>query len=210
MSKDYSSNESLERIKRVLKGEVISSNNVSYYGQEPWDESLAQIAQLLEESTTGLRTPLLKYGQIWAWTGTATMTGLSSTSFTKITGTFQNYSNYENTTPQPTQDRILITSKGSVFRIDWGVSFIGSPDLRYKFEAYYGGIGIPQSAATETPNTSGTKASAAGFGYQYVSGTNVAIDLEVLPSATGWLNVVEAQLMVHRVGPRVNLGSNGS
>jgi hypothetical protein len=210
MAKGYSSNESLERIKRVLNGEVISSYNINRYGQEAWDESLSKIAQLVEGSSAGLRAPLETYGHIWAWTGTASITALASTAFTKVTGTFQNYSNYENTTPQPTSDRILVTSSGEVFRIDWSVSFIGSPAISYKFEPYYGGVGIPQAASAATPNTSGTKATAAGFGYQYISGTNVYIDLEVKPSATAWLLPVEASLMLRRVGPRVNAGSNGS
>lgn len=212
MSDQYSSNESFERIKRALKGEVISSTDPGYYGQKAWNESLGEIAQLIEGTTPYLYTPQDQYGEVWTWTGTVGLTALSSTAFTKITGTFQNYSDYLQTTPQPTQDRVLVTSHGEVFCIDWSFSFIGSPDLSYKIEPYYGGVGVPQAATSQTPIASGSASivNMASHGYQYVSGTNVAIDLRVLCSATGWMLPQQATLSIRRMGPRVNKGSNGS
>lgn len=208
---DYSENESLERIYHILNGDVLLSSAPSTQGDMPHDEALARITMLLDGTLEGLRNPLDKYGQIWAWTGTTLIAGISATSFTKITGTFQNQSNYLSVTPDWNDDRILVSDSGAVYLIDWSISFVGSPAVGYKFEPFYGGVGIPQAANSATPNTSGTFACASGFGYQYISGSNVAIDLRLLPSITGsWIKPAQVSLGLRRVGVRVNNGTNGS
>jgi hypothetical protein len=196
----YSSNESFERISSILGG-VNPDDAEETLGRKPWNESLALIAQLLEGSLEGSRlsVPIQKFGQIYTWTGTATFTGMT-TSWTKLTGTFQNSGEVSDTgiTLQPTSSQILINDWG-VYFVSWQMSYIGSPDLDYKVEPYCF-VGMPQAAAQSTPRTSGTITSMGGSGFAEASGSAIAVSLYLKPSATAWIIPQVVQLSVMRVG----------
>lgn len=197
----YSSNESFERISSILGG-VNPADAEETLGLKPWNESLALVAQLLEGSKEGSRlsVPIQKFGQIYTWTGTVTLTGYT-TAWTKITGTFQNSGEVSDTgiTLQPTQDRILINDWG-VYFVSWQLSYIGSPDVDYKVEPYCF-VGMPQAAAVSTPRSSGTVTSMGGSGFAEASGSAIQVSLYMKPSVTAaWIVPQAVQLSVIRVG----------
>jgi len=204
---DYSANESLERIYNILKG-INPSDVPETLGRMAWDDSLSRITQLLEGSLGGLEDEFLdtvfaiKYGGIWAWTGTAVMTTLSATVYTKITGTFQNASVYVTTgiTATPSQDRIYINDVGN-YLVHWSVSFEGDPNSEYAIEPYVAGIGLPEAVARARPSSSGTAINVSGEAIEYVSGTAVTVSLYVLPTlASTWFKPRSASIVVQRIG----------
>jgi len=197
----YSSNESFERISSILGG-VNPSDAEETLGLKPWNESLALIAQLLEGSKEGSRlsVPIQKFGQIYTWTGTVTLTGYT-TAWTKITGAFQNSGEVSDTgiTLQPTQDRILINDWG-VYFVSWNMSYIGSPNVDYKVEPYCF-TGMPQAAAVSTPRSSGTVTSMGSSGFAEASGSAIQVSLYMQPSVTAaWFIPQTIQVSVLRVG----------
>lgn len=116
---NYSSNEALERIYKMLSAATDPDDQEGLLGQMPFDEALTRIAQLLEGSlgdasfslpsaaiatvaevnagtdNTVILTPYghtisHEYGGIYVSTGTVEQSFVAST-WTKITGAFQNY-----------------------------------------------------------------------------------------------------------------------
>jgi len=200
----YSAKESLNRIYRVLKGEPEPNATPDDMTYEVLSENqaLSQIAQLLEGTNPAdngnVPNALVRYGGVWTWTGTTTFTAIGTT-FSKITGTFQNNQDDVGVTSDYYNDRIVINDIGTYF-VAWQMSFFGSPDIMYTAEPYNAAIGIPQAAASSV-GSSGTSSahSMSGNGYTYVSGTAVQIDLRVKASATAWLQPWRLQLNVMRV-----------
>jgi len=200
--KNYSENESWERIYNVLRG-VNPNDQEGYLGQMPHNESWARIAQLLEGSLglsfNPLNTITDEFGGMYTWTGTVTMTGITA-AWTRISGSFQNGMIHStNITPQQAQDRILIGSAGT-YKIDWSISFHGSPDVEYMLEPYFGGVGAPQAAATIQPASSGSAVVASGSGFVNTSGSVASYAMMyVKPSATAWFKILSANVTVRKV-----------
>jgi hypothetical protein len=202
----YSKKEALHRIYLILTGQTETNDtpDTAIKGElYSEDQSLSKIAEVMSDSLPGysFHFPAAAqndYGEIWAWTGTATMTGLGTTAV-KITGTFQNSSYYDGITPQPTSDRLLLSQTGYYF-VDWQMSFQGSSDVEYRVEPYHAALGTPQAAALVKPYVSGSVMSASGVGIFIATGSAELIDLRVLCSAAGsWLIPRTAQLRVYRV-----------
>jgi len=200
----YSKKEALNRILRILKGapeptdteEVLVGNVLSE------DEALSDIAQVLAgtlpDTAGNIPRALVRYGAIWTWTGTAQLTTVGTT-FSKITGSFQNNGNYYGVTPDCANDRIVINDVGTYF-VQWQMSYYGSSDVEYSVEPYNSNIGIPQARATTCPAVSGSATSMSGVGFTYVSGTAATIDLRVKASAPdAWFIPWACQLAVQRV-----------
>lgn len=159
----------------------------------------------LGSSTTKFVTPFALdetclWGQIYTYTGTTTLTGLTQDVFTRITGSFQNYqlqsNGYINT--QPTLDRIMINAVGT-YLIDWNLSFLGSPDVTYVVAPHMNSGTVYQSVATIKPLASGSVVSLAASGILNVTATNTQIDLRVAPGQTGWLRFIAGQMNVRRI-----------
>jgi len=206
----YSTKEAFNRTLRSWQGKTITYDYPDSLQGEilSEDEAASDFAELMEDSLPSeaptIPHAINKYAAIWVWTGTSSMESLTASVFTKITGTFQNNSNYVGLTPQYQNDRILVTDSGAIFRVVWQVSFLGSPDIVYNVEPYANALGIPQAVAEVKPSASGT-VSISGEGYQYISGTSIQVDLRVKPvGATGWMVLKAAQLSVERVGLRLH------
>ena len=195
--KKYSKNESLQRIYHVLEGNPVKNDAPDHVPGVLFseDESLSKIAELLGESLYGHN--FNDYGEIYTWTGTVTLTGLPSTAFTKITGTFQNSGLTRGMTAQPTESRLVAASPGTYF-VDWHISGYGSSAITYSVEPYCNGWGMPQAVGRVTPYASGSAVSFSGTGIFYVSGSSEAIDLRIKPSATAWLKIDAVQLRAFR------------
>jgi hypothetical protein len=207
---NYSSNESLERIYHVLNGDTVPSSMPTTEGEQAWNTSLARIAQLLEGTLTDLHSPLDQYAEIWTWTGTVLMTGLTANIFNKITGTFQNNGNYLTAVPHYENDNILVTDTGSVYLIEWHADVNGLLTAEYAIEPYVNAVGVPQAVSRVKPSASGTSTCMSGIGVQYISGTSIQVDLRVNPEAATWIQINSAQLFVRKLGPRANEGTNNS
>ena len=143
---------------------------------------------------------LLVWAGIYTSTGTATLTGYASTAFAKITGSFQNSMSGFGALPQPTVDNIMVGSFYGTWRIDWHISFRGSPNILYTVEPFFDNVGLPQAMDKVKPYASGSAVSMGGFGYQYMSGTSKFVDLRLLPDATAWMVIESMQLTAQRVG----------
>ena len=141
------------------------------------------------------------YGGIYTWTGTAQFTGLSASSYTKITGSFQNNMSSYGVLLQPGVSNIGIGVYGT-YKIEWNMSFYGSSDITYAVEPYVENAGLAEAVARTKPYASGSVANFSGVGYHYLSGTvsTSLVDLRVLPSATAWMNIDSVSLLVSRVG----------
>lgn len=201
---NYSIQESAERIYNALI-KTDPDDAECFLGRMSLNESFARIAQLME-NTLGvdgyLPNLLLKntqrFGSIYTWTGTVTLTGMT-TSWTKITGTFQNAGRYSSgITLDPNQARIRINDYGIYF-VSWEMSYIGSPDINYKIEPYCY-VGMPQAAAESTPATSGSVTSMSGSGFGEASGSAVEVALYLQTSNTAWMIPQVIQLNVLKVG----------
>lgn len=141
------------------------------------------------------------YGGIYTWTGTAQLTGLSSASYTKITGAFDaNMSSY-GVLLQPGWSNMGLGVYGT-YLIEWNMSFYGSSDITYSVEPYVENAGLPEAVARVKPYASGSVVSFGGAGYHYMSGTvsTSLVDLRVLPSATAWMKIDSVALIVRRMG----------
>ena len=203
---NYSDNEALERIYNALIGNNPTDFD-GFLGQMPKDEALTRIAQLLEGSLGTELSPLQaiadnfnsQYGGIYSWTGSASSMTAIPTSWTRITGAFQNsmLSNGD-VTCQPTQDRILLNDYGR-WLVEWQVSYYGSPNIEYMIEPYCW-VGMPQAAATSKPAASGTATVMSGVGVANASGTAVQVSLYIKPSATAWFRMMSGQVFVKRLG----------
>lgn len=205
-SHKYGTTEALNRILRILEGRPILTADPETVPGEilSEEEATSQIAEILGDGITGevLHLPASlqqDYGGIYTWTGTSTLTGMVSTSYTKITGSFQNSMYADGITPQPTLDRLYLSHTGMYF-VSWSLSYIGSSAINYKVEPYHAALGSPQAAAQSTPYSSGTITSMSGSGIFIASGTAELVDLRLLPSATAWMVPLVMQLSVHRLG----------
>jgi hypothetical protein len=195
--KRYSKKESLNRIYKFLEGYPLTDDTPETIPGVIWseDEAMSKIAELLGGSLPD--SYFNDYGEIYTWTGTVTLTGLPSTGYTKITGTFQNAGLTRGMTAEPTQARLIAATPG-VYFVDWQISGYGSSAITYKVAPYCNTWVMPQAASTVTPYSSGSAVSFGGTGIFYVSGTNEAIDLRIRPSATAWLKIDTVQLRVLR------------
>jgi hypothetical protein len=201
---NYPFAESLQRIREVLAGND-PNDQVGYLTDMPWNEALSDIAQMLEDTLGSdgyvpgrLLANSQRFGSIYTWTGTVTLTGMT-TSWTKITGTFQNAGRYSSgITLDPNQARIRINDYGIYF-VSWEMSYIGSPDINYKIEPYCY-VGMPQAAAESTPATSGSVTSMSGSGFGEASGSAVEVALYLQTSNTAWMIPQVIQLNVLKVG----------
>ena len=201
----YSKRESLYRILKILKGETITDDRpevalVPEFLSE--DGSLSQIAELLSDSLPGstFHLPQEAYGEIYVWTGTVAITGLSANVYTKITGSFQNTAYTSGITGQPTQDRMLLSSSGYYF-VSWSASFQGSSAITYWIEPYRAAVGIPQAVAKVKPYASGSSVNIAGSGIFRSTDASELVDLRVRPdTASAWFVPNSLTLTVHRIG----------
>ena len=201
---NYSTNESWERIYNALKG-INPNDQEGYLGQMPLQEAWSRLAQLLEDSLGEdgvipgtLLANTQRYGSIFTWTGTKTYTGMT-TEWTKLTGCFQNAGQYSNgITLDPYQARMCINDYGIYF-VSWSMSYIGSPNIKYKIEPYCF-VGMPQAAAESTPSTSGSVTSMSGSGFGEASGSAVEVALYLKSSASAWMIPQVIQLNVLKVG----------
>jgi len=202
---NYPFAESLQRIREVLAG-TDPNDQVGYLTDMPWNEALSDIAQMLEDTLGSdgyvpgrLLANSQRFGAIYTWTGTVEYTGMT-TSWTKLTGCFQNAGQYSENgiTCAPTTARILINDWG-VYFVSWSLSYIGSPNINYKVEPYCF-VGMPQAAAESTPATSGSVTSMSGSGFAEASGSAVEVALYLKPSATAWLIPQVLQVNVLKVG----------
>lgn len=203
----YSIRESLNRIVRLFEGDPLTSDTPEIIPGEvlSHDEALSDLAELLEGSLPDqtLHVPASMqdtYGAIYVTTGTcAGQQNLPNTSFTKVSGTFQNDGLYSSLiTPQYAQDRILINDIGTYF-VEYHASFIGSSAVNYTFEPYAGAL-MPEAASMFKPGTSGSAVHVSGGGFIYVSGTAVNVALYVEPDTNlAWVKIMSAHLTVRRV-----------
>lgn len=203
--KNYSVQESAERIYNSLLGRN-PDDAECYLGRKSLNESMARIAQLMENSlgTTGYLPTILqknsqRYGAIYTWTGTVEYQGMTA-SWTQITGAFQNSGKHSalGVRSEPNNARILINDYGIYF-VSWQMSYIGSPDINYKVEPYCW-VGMPQAAAESTPSASGSVITMSGCGFAEASGTAVNVALYMSTSNTAWFVPRSLQLNVIKVG----------
>jgi len=140
------------------------------------------------------------WGEIYTYTGTSTMTGLTQDVYTMITGSFQNYKLQSNgyIVNQPTVDRIIVNAVGT-YMLDWGVSFLGSSDITYVFAPHMNTGTVVQAVATVKPYASGSVVSLHSGGIINVTAMNTQIDLRVAPGQTGWMRFIAGQLVVRRI-----------
>lgn len=140
------------------------------------------------------------WGEIYAYTGTSSMVGLTQNVFTMITGAFQNQKSQSNgyIVNSPTADKITVNAVGSYF-LDWQMSFIGSAAVEYRVAPHMNSGTVYQAVSVVKPYVSGSSVMIGGHGIINVTATNTQIDLRVSPSATGWLKFVAGQLTVRRI-----------
>lgn len=204
----YSKKESLDRIRRILLGIAVASDepDKTLQGQLlSEDESLSEIAEIMADSLPGYSFTLPEaiqndYGEIYTWTGTSSIDGLSIDVYTKITGSFQNTAHYSNVTCTPLSSNMTLSKTGYYF-VSWSCSFQGSPDVIYWLEPYQDGVGIPQAVAKVKPSASGSSVNLAGSGIFDVTDTDEVIDLRVRPdTASAWFVPNSITLSVYRIG----------
>ena len=207
-SRRYSKKESLDRIRRILLGIPAASDEPDITLQDALlseDESLSEIAEIMADSLSGYSLTLPDaihndYGEIYCWTGTVAIEGLTADVYTKITGTFQNESYSDGVTCSPTTDK-MTTTKTGYYLVTWSASFQGSSDVVYWIEPYRAAVGIPQAKAQVKPYASGSSVNLAGSGIFRSTSAAEAIDLRVRPdTASSWFVPNSATLTIYRIG----------
>ncbi len=200
----YNETESLHRILNILKGTTITDDrpDVALSPEVlPSEGSLSEIAELLAGSLGGslFHAPGEAYGEIYAWTGTSSLTSYPADVYTKITGTFQNTAYTSGVTGQPTLDRMLLSKSGYYF-VSWSASFQGSSAIEYWIEPYHAAVGIPQAVARTKPSSSGSAVNLAGSGIFLSTAASELVDLRLRPNASAWFVPNSVTLTVYRIG----------
>lgn len=204
----YSKKEAYNRILRILMGETETDDrpDVGLDGEIlSEDHAISKIAELMADSLPGYSFHLPDavandYGEIYAWTGTSTMTGLTVDVYTKITGTFQNTAYYDNVTCSPTLDRMTLSKAGYYF-VSWSATFYGSSAITYWIEPYRAATGVPQAVAKAMPYASGSAVNIAGSGIFRSTAESEVVDLRVRPDvASAWIKFESLTLSVYRIG----------
>ena len=141
-----------------------------------------------------------RFSEIYTTTGTVTVS-MTGSQWNKITGSFQNSADLSSgfNDEEPANDRILVKNHWSSYFVLYNVSYIGSPDTVYTFAAGTTGSAYNQTRSVSKPITSGSYAQASGFGYVYISGTSVAMEVLVNPSQTAFFKLLSGQFLVQRV-----------
>jgi hypothetical protein len=205
----YNKREALNRIYRLLSATVAdvpqeTPNTVPppYYSE---DEAVSLIAELLAGSLEGetanlpsvvsvasslvdeatVSAPgtvkLPEYGSIYAHTGSVTMS--IGTSYTKVTGTFQNSGlSSDNITPDPDDDRITINGVGTYF-VSVNYSLLGTATRQYDFKVYLDSVAQNQLSGRADIDADADEAGGGMSGFVNVTGSNMDLELYAAASA---------------------------
>ncbi len=205
----YSIKESLNRLFRLWSGNAPPSDVPNSLSGQLFseDEAWSNYVELLAGSLPGetLTIPVVlgnaiaaqqahRYGEIYVATGTATQA--LTTSWAKITGSFQNNtvsSSY--VTPEYEYDHILITEAG-VYFVEMQLSFSGVPDAMYECAVYKDGVRQEQVRFKRELNVSGSVGSASAHGLIDVTGSSVALEIYAVSDGSNNFSVEAGQFTV--------------
>lgn len=197
---NYSENESLQRILHALTGEPDPADTEGTLGQMAHNEALARLAQLIEGSYGTLALPDSiphGYGGIYVNTGTVVQSFTAST-WSKVTGAFQNALLGNNLTADYDDDRILLNDIG-VYFIEYHADLLSSNggNATLRARPYADAVAVPQAESSVVFSVSGS-ASVHGFGTLNVTTANTALDLRLYPGSTINVKVASAQVYARR------------
>jgi len=200
----YSSNESLDRILRVLKGDTVSEAAESLPPpKRSIDESLSQIAELLNGSLEGETihplTAAGNYGMLYTSSNAETEAQSLTSGTANTVQQWTTVGSFKNTTPSTGTYNILVTNPGT-YRYGYDISFAGTKDVVYEFMAYLSAGSLATEMLEYVSCTlTGTYFQVSGSGIETLTaGTGVTLmvipDKEAahfyLKSGILWLNAI--------------------
>jgi hypothetical protein len=171
------------------------------------DEAWSNIAELFAGShpdvTFSIPTALAnaiaaqqahRYGGIYVATGTATQA--LTTSWQKITGSFQNNtvsSSY--VTPEYEFDHLYITEAG-VYFVEMQLSFSGIPNATYDCAVYKNGVRQEQIRFRQELSVSGSVSSASAHGIVNITGAAVALEIYAVSDGSNTFTIEAGQFTI--------------
>ncbi len=179
-----------------LSGEVFSE-----------DEAWSNIAELFAGSLPGVTfsIPVVlgnaiaaqqahRYGQIYVSTGTATQA--LTTSWAKVTGSFQNNSLSSSfIAPEYEFDHIYVTEAG-VYFVEMQLSFSGAANAVYECAVYKNGVRQEQVRFKRKLNANGDVGSASANGIINITGSAVALEIYAVSDGSNNFVVEAGQLSI--------------
>jgi len=205
----YSVKEALNRFFRLWSGDAPPSdapNSLSgdlFSEDEAWSNIAELFAGSLPGTTLSIPTVLAnaiatqqahRYGGIYVSTGTATQA--LTTSWAKITGSFQNNtvsSSY--ITPEYEFDHIYITEAG-VYFVEMQLSFSGAPNAVYDCAVYKNGERQENVRFRRELNVSGSVDSASAHGLIDITGTATALEIYAVSDGSNNFTIEAGQFTV--------------
>ncbi len=205
----YSVKESLNRFFRLWSGNAPPSDVPNSLPGNLFsvDEAWSNISELFAGSLPGetLSIPTVlgnaiaaqqahRYGGIYVATGTATQA--LTTSWVKITGSFQNNtvsSSY--ITPEYEFDHLSITEAG-VYFVEMQLSFSGIPNALYECAVYKDGVRQEQVRFKQELNVSGSVSSASAHGLIDVTGSAIALEIYAVSDGSNNFTIEAGQFTI--------------
>lgn len=210
--KRYSVKEALNRIYRLFNGTTPPSDapgslpGIIYSEDEAW----SRIAELWGGSLPGETATLPssisvpgtsitdldhEYGQIYTATGTVTVA--LTTSWTKITGSFQNNGLSSSNVLTEQDFSHIIINKVGVYFVGLQLSFSGSPDAEIECAVYINGVRQEQIRFRRILDSSGSAGSASAVGLVDITGTAMTLEVYGVSDGTDNFLLETGQLVVH-------------
>lgn len=195
----YSSNESLDRIYRLLKGETISETPEALPPpKRSENESLSMIAELLANTLEGEIgvSPLSEYGGVYTNTSTQVY-ALTSGSATQINSLSSNMANSTNVTSNA---GVLTINRKGKYQVAYAFAVQGTAAVEYRITPYWNITAQPQLDSRVRITATGTAQHVGGVGILDVTTTGATLDFRALSVTHGaHFTVRDGQAMIHRI-----------
>ena len=208
----YSIKESWNRIYRLFNGTTPPSDAPDSLPGEIYSEdtALSRLAELFAGSLPGETASLPgaitvpgtsvsdldhEYGQIYTSTGTVTVS--LTTSWTKITGSFQNNGlSSSNVLVEQDFSHIIINKVGTYF-VGLQLSFSGATGAEFGCAVYINGVRQEQIRFNRKLNAAGDVGSASALGLVDITGTAMTLEVYGVSDGTDNFTIEAGQLVTH-------------
>lgn len=200
----YSSNESLERVRRVLSGEDLNDQPGALPGQIfSSDENLSMIAKLLQGTLTGetFKSPLAEYGGLYNYLNSDART-ITSGSYTLVQDYSQETEHSSKVAPSQANSWITINDTG-IFKFEYHISFYGMTGTKYMFIPYWNDAYVDSAECDLSGLATGTLYHASGVGILNVDESGKNTYLYVNTNRTAYLNIYDISFVVQKLGSGV-------
>jgi len=195
----YSSNESLDRILRLLKGDTVSEAPESLPPpKRSEDESLSMIAELLAgtlESENAV-SPLAEYGGVYTKTSTQVY-ALTSGSATQLNSLSSNMENSDNISSAA---GVLTINRVGKYQVAYAFAVQGAAAVEYQITPYWNITAQPQLDSRVRVTATGTAQLVAGVGILDVTVIGKTLDFRASSIVDqAHFTVRDGQAMIHRI-----------